>query len=90
MNPTSGKKPKSPLKMKATDFPSPERKASDAGEYVEICQDFAACTKPPVSTVLAKICLSLCISAIMVVTKVTYPRLFGDGHRELTVPCEIL
>lgn len=34
MNPTSGKKPKSPLKMKATDFPSPDKKTSDAGEYV--------------------------------------------------------
>jgi hypothetical protein len=36
MNPTSGKKPKSPLKMKAPDFPSPGKKTSDAGEYVDI------------------------------------------------------
>ena len=34
MNPTSGKKPKSPLKIKAPDFPSPGKKTSDIGEYV--------------------------------------------------------
>ncbi|CAB3983930.1 SWI SNF-related matrix-associated actin-dependent regulator of chromatin subfamily A member 5, partial [Paramuricea clavata] len=33
MNPTSGKKPKSPLKMKAPDFPSPERKTSESGDH---------------------------------------------------------
>lgn len=36
MNPTSGKKPKSPLKVKAPEFPSHGRKDADTGEYVII------------------------------------------------------
>ena len=36
MNPTTGKKPKSPLKVKAPEFPIHVRKDSDTGEYVII------------------------------------------------------